>query len=115
MSIDWGTLVLGPNIAIFGQPVGYLSATYGQANINAIFDEAYLQLDPLGRGPDGETFQLGSPGGVTTAKPVIGIRLSDLPFAPDQGDRVMIGTDTYVVKEVRADGKGGAKLLLNAA
>lgn len=115
MPIDWSALVLGPCMVTFGEKIGYLSSTLGQHDILGVFDEGYSELDPLGRGslPGAEGFQLGSPGGITAALPVLGIRLADLPFEPEQGDRVVILGNIYVVKEVRPDGKGGAKLLLN--
>src|ERR1700722_5878476 len=113
--IDFDTLVIGPCLATFGEPVTYFSTAVLQ--ITGVFDEAYTEVTPLGRGGmASESLSLGYPGSITTEMPVLGIQLSQFPAAnqPQQDDSLLIqrtGT-TYVVKEVRLDGHGGAKLLL---
>jgi len=118
MAVDWDNLVIGPTIACFGDPVQY-EACGGWFPITGVFDEAYLELTPLGKGEDGtEAFSLGSPGAITTARPVLGVQLSQFVLPPEQNDTLTIMGGKfiggrYVVKEVRPDGHGGAKLLLN--
>jgi hypothetical protein len=117
MAIDWNALVIGPTIAVFGENVTY----YGQRSyfaITGVFDEAYTELTPLGRGGmASESLSLGYPGSITTEMPVLGVQIAQFPFSsqPEQGDTLVICRTgaTYVVKEVRLDGHGGAKLLLN--
>lgn len=117
MSVDWSNLVLGPCIDTFGQVCTYSPIAAMPFAITAIFDSAYLELTPMGRGPglDSEMMSYGLPGAISTEMPVLGVQLSQFPQPPLQGDVVTIGTDTFQVKEVRADSKGGAKLLLQAA
>lgn len=118
MAVDWDGLVVGPCVTIFGDEVRYVT---GEASFDivGVFDEAYLELTPLGRGGmASESFDLGAPGSITTEMPVLGVQLSQFRVPPTQGDvlRIQSGPHaggTYEVKEVRTDGHGGAKLLLN--
>ena len=118
MAVDWDVLVLAPTVGIFGDRVRY-STRLGSFEVYGVFDEAYLELTPLGRGgPDTETFALGSPGAITTETPVLGIRLKEFQTPPRQSDvlEMLSGShsgERFEVKEVRTDGHGGAKLLLN--
>lgn len=125
MSVDWDKLVVGPTVRIFGDPVRYtrrdrLGVRLLTFDIAGVFDKAYLELTPLGRGGDDvESFSLGSPGAITAQRPVLGVQLSEFTEPPKQSDTLEImGGDhqgeRFEVKEVRPDGHGGAKLLLNA-
>lgn len=111
--IDWDVLVIGPCMTAFGEAVAYVG-TAGACTITGIFDEAYVEIAPLGRG-DGfaESQGWGSPGAITTESPVLGVQLSQFPSPPAQGDTATIRGHGYVVKDVRLDGRGAAKLLLN--
>jgi hypothetical protein len=115
MAVDWDSLVIGPTVEIFGEHVRYMPVAGGKPfNITGVFDEAYIQLTPLGRGGiDQENFALGSPGSITTEMPVLGVQLSQFRTPPDQDDVLVVRDQRYAVKEVRLDGHGGAKLLLN--
>lgn len=115
MPVDWSAVVTGPCLAVFGEPVTYLSAVGGQFQITGVFDEAYLELTPMGRGPGlaSEAFAFGSPGAISTEMPVLGVQMSQFPIPPAQGDQLTVRGNTYAVKEVRPDGHGAAKLLLN--
>jgi hypothetical protein len=121
MAIDWSALVIGPTVDIFGESVLYSPVIGRPFSITGVFDEAYLELTPLGRGgPDTETFGIGSPGSITAEMPVLGVQLSQFRVPPEQDDLLEVTSGRfkggrYVVKEVRTDGHGGAKLLLNAA
>lgn len=116
MAIDWDSVVIGPTIGVFGEPALYIIGN-DSFTITGVFDEAYIELTPLGRGGmmDTEGFSLGSPGSITTETPVLGVQLSQfLPWQqPQQGHMIQIRSAMYNVKEVRPDSHGGAKLLLN--
>jgi hypothetical protein len=119
VAIDWDKLVIGPTVEEFGVSVRYtaLGETFP---VTGVFDEEYLSLTPLGRGDDGtESLSLGSPGAISTERPVLGVQLSAFKVPPAQGDRLVIDGgphrgERFEVKEVRPDGHGSAKLLLNA-
>jgi hypothetical protein len=101
--IDWDKAVVGPLTGVFGEPVRYLPATTAPFSITGIYDEAYVEVDPA------------SGMGVTSAKPVLGVQLSQFPVPPEQGDRLVIirTGEPFYVKEVRPDSHGAAKLMLN--
>ncbi|HQT79769.1 MAG TPA: hypothetical protein PLD10_22220 [Rhodopila sp.] len=104
--IDWDGLVIGPCVAnVFGEAVTYTYANGAPVNMTGVFDEQYLGLEPA----DGQT--------VTTAMPVLGVQMSQFPAPPQQGDTVLIlrTGNRYIVREVRPDGHGAAKLMLNQA
>lgn len=104
--IDWDSLVIGPCVAdVFGEAVTYTYATGAPISITGVYDDQYQGLEPA----DGQT--------VTTSMPVLGVQLSQFPAPPQQGDGVFIQRtgEQYVVREVRPDGHGAAKLMLNQA
>jgi hypothetical protein len=88
----------------FGGPATYMPAAGGSFPISGVFDEAYRDLEMVDEGE-----------GVNTVVPVFGVRLSAFPSAPVQGDKVSILSvnETYIVNDVRPDGHGHAKLMLN--
>lgn len=104
--IDWDSLVLSPCEKIFGEsePVLYEPASYESFSTTGIFDKAYR-----------EQSSVGDVIGMTIEVPVLGIRLANFTNPPKQGDQLTITRTniTYVVKEVRPDGHGSAKLMLN--
>ena len=114
--VDWDGLVLGPCMATFGDTVTYTPAAGQPVQITGVFDEEYLEVTPMGAGPFSSTelLSLGAPGGITSARPVLGVQLSQFQVPPVQGDTLVVRGDSYIVKEVQPDGHGGAKLLLNA-
>ncbi len=103
--VDWDSLVLGPLQGVFGEPVTHLPATGEPQAGSGIFAEAYREVDLAGGMA------------VTTESPVLGIRTSDFPVPPLQGDQVIVPRigKTFVIREVQLDGHGAAKLLLNEA
>jgi hypothetical protein len=121
VSFDWDGLVIGPTVAIFGDTVQYVPNIGAAFTVTGVFDQAYLELTPLGRGgPDTESWSMASPGSITAEMPVLGVQLSQFPIPPEQDDLLTITSgrfagERFVVKEVRPDGHGGAKLLLNAS
>lgn len=102
--IDWSAMVLAPCIAAFGEPVVYTPAGGAAITVSGVFDEANHDLDLAGGTPQ------------TTEAPVLGVRLADFTTGQPQPEDTLTVTRTgniYVVREVRLDGHGGAKLLLN--
>jgi hypothetical protein len=121
--IDWDALVVGPNISVFGQSVLYqpMTALYQGGPLVAngpplpiigVFDEGYQELDPLSTGD-----MIGRPSYVTSARPVLGVQVSQIAITPKQGDllTVVLTAQRFVVAEVQPDGHGHALLLLNDA
>jgi len=111
MAIDWDQHVLAPMMSagVFGENVQptFMPAAGGSFPIDGVFDRPYhgLVLEA-----DGEP-------GFATRKPVIGVRLSQFTVDPLKGDKVFIPSvpETYIVSDVRPDGKGHAVLELMIA
>ena len=106
--IDFDALVVGPTVAVFGEPVLYQPLGAVPYLITAVFDEAYLEqyaLDTL------------MPGNVSNGRPMLGVQLSQFVRPPLQDDTALVVRTgvTYWVNEVRPDSHGGARLLLNLA
>lgn len=101
--VDWDSNVLQPLEGVFGEAVNYKTAAgVAVPGIVGVFDAAYHDVD------------LSDPLGTTTAMPVLGVRMSQFANPPVQDDTVQIPSvnTTYVVREVRNDGHGSAKLML---
>lgn len=102
---DFDGHILAPLFGQFAEPVRYTHAGGDTLSINGIFDEAYRELIPQG--------------GVlayTTERPVCGVRLVEFGDSPpQQGDALTVNRtgNVYEVQEVRLDGHGAAKLMLN--
>jgi len=107
--IDWDRLVLAPLDGVFGEPISYKPAAgwTTEATIRGIFDSAYLKDVMF---DDGST-------GVTEVHAVLGVRLCEFIFPPAQNDHLLVPRTGayYVVKDVRPDGHGSAKLILSKA
>lgn len=101
--VDWDALVLGPCLAVFGDPVTFVPVIGSPIAISGVFDEAYGEVVLDGEVP------------ITSESPVLGVRLSAFVAPPQQGDALVVRNSRYVVREVRPDGHGGAKLMLNYA
>lgn len=104
MPIDWSEAVIGPLMAVFGEPATYKPAAGGAFAITGVFDDAYLK----------EVMFEDASSGVTTVSAVLGVQLSKFAVLPAQNDSLQIAStgSTYLVREVRVDSRGGAKLLL---
>lgn len=104
--IDWDQHVIGPLVGVFGEPATYTLSSGQSFALNVVFDEAYQEVDLTG----------GT--GITSAMPVIGVRVADFPAGWDaenaQGESVYIDSraGSYTVKEGRPDGHGSARLVL---
>lgn len=103
MSFDFSSTVLGPAMAIFGEPVTYIPEGLAQLAISGIYKEAYQVI----------TIKDGAP--VSTTKPALGVKLDQFPpgFAPAQGDQVLLRARRFTIADVQPDGIAGAMLLLN--
>lgn len=101
--IDWDSKVLAPLENVFGELVQFTPAAGAGFQVTGVFDEAYKEIDLAGGM------------GVTSVMPVLGVRLSQFPSPPLQGDQLTIlrTAATYVVKEVRPDSHGSILLKLN--
>ncbi|ATU72675.1 hypothetical protein SXCC_04798 [Gluconacetobacter sp. SXCC-1] len=108
MSIDFGLLVLGPCLEAFANPYQWQSQSLSDpVTVNGIFDDGFRGQDPLGDFPGA------TPVDITTSLPRLGVRLSDFPVPPAQGDEFVINGQTYSIREVQPDSHGGACLELN--
>ena len=103
--VNWDSLVLGPLQGIFGEPVTYRPYASQPYQITGVFDDAYLK----------EVMFEDASQGVTEVSAVLGVRLSQFVTLPVQSDQLSVASvnSTYVVREVRPDSRGGAKLLLS--
>lgn len=101
--IDWDAHVIGPTVGVFGEPCTFMPIVGTPYPVSGVFDEEYHAVD------------LADGMGMTTDMPVLGVQISQFAAQPKQGDQVFIArlNATYVVKEVRPDGHGAAKLMLN--
>lgn len=112
--IDWDGLVVGAVTQVFGEAVTYFPQGAAAFAATGVYDEEYLDQDAVGREP---LAQIGGMVNLSGSRPVLGVQLSAFPVQPSQGDlvKVLRTGDTFVVREVRPDGHGHAKLLLNLA
>ena len=106
--IDFDTLVVGPCMAVFGEPVLYQPLSGTPFTITGVFDEAYLEQAP---------YDALTPGNISGTRPMLGVQVSQFPQPPLQDDVLTIVRTgvTYWVNEVRADSHGAARLLLSVA
>ena len=106
MGVDWDSNVLSPLMSVFGEPVTYTPASGSSFPLGGVFDEAYQGIVLLGDDP-----------AMTTVSPILGVRLDEFPSGvlPRKGDTVAIPSvnTIYTIKDVRPDGHGHAKLMLN--
>ncbi len=91
---------------MFGEPVRYSPAEGVVFEILGVFDPAYLEQARI-ESLDGSS--------VINTQPMLGVQLSTFPIEPQQDDILTIKRtgQSYQVRAVRADGHGGARLLLN--
>jgi hypothetical protein len=103
MPVNWDAEVLDPTVGTFGEAATYIPAVGAAFPLIGVFDEAYrdiASLDPLE---------------ANAVMPVLGVRLSQMPVMPLQNDQVRITSVNrlYYVIDVRVDGHGWAKLMLD--
>ena len=114
--IDFDSLVLGPCMTVFGEPIRYRTvALPGEPAVTALITGVFDEPNISQFGIDGF-----NPGNVVNTKPLLGVQISQLAafgITPTQDDvltRVSTG-NTYQVAMVRQDSHGGASLELNNA
>jgi hypothetical protein len=105
MPIDWNSVVIGPLHGVFAEPVTYMPYAGGSFAITGVFDDAYLK----------EVMFEDASSGVTEVSAVLGVQLSQFSSPPVQNDQLSVpsANSTYVVRQVRPDSRGAAKLLLS--
>lgn len=105
MPIDWNSVVIGPLHGVFAEPVTYMPYAGGSFAITGVFDDAYLK----------EVMFEDASSGVTEVSAVLGVQLSQFSSPPVQNDQLSVPSvsSTYVVRQVRPDSRGAAKLLLS--
>lgn len=105
MSVNWDAVVIGPLQGVFGEPVIYTPLGGAAFQISGVFDDAYLKEMLF---EDGTT-------GTNTVSAVLGVQLSQFSTPPAQNSSLTVISNgaTYLVREVRPDSRGGAKLMLS--
>lgn len=105
MPINWDSQVLAPLQTVFGVPVTYMPAAGGSFVVSGVFDDAYLK----------EVMFDDATTGVTEVSAVVGVRLSQFSVLPKQNDKLSVpsANSTFLVREVRQDGRGAVKLMLS--
>lgn len=106
--IDWQAKVISPNVSKFGQSAIYIH-NKKSFELMGIFDSAYTDVDVVDGLP------------VTTLKSCFGFNVSDLPVEAQQSAFLLVKAalgeplqdTTYRIKEVRLDGHGWVRLMLN--
>lgn len=108
--MDWDDIVdgkiLGPLMGQFGTAMTYMPVVGGSFQITGVFDKAFFGVDA------------GTGASVITNEPTVGIQLSQFVLAgvaPQQYDTLIINKtgEQWQVSEVRLDGHGGGRLMLN--
>jgi hypothetical protein len=102
----WEDLADLANVAVrdaFGEEVVYTPVGGSPVALTAPFDAAHEVLEVGGEVP------------VSTVRPVLDVRLADLPAAPQKKDEVRVRGVDYVVDIVQPGGHGTAKLVLTRA
>lgn len=103
--IDWDEEVIGPLIGVFGEMIQYTPAGGSPVSVTGIFDDAFAK----------EVLFDDATTGVTEVSAVLGVQVSQFPSPPAQNDQLQVirTGSRFVVREVRVDGHGAAKLLLS--
>ena len=84
-----------------GEEICYRPKKGGNFSIEAVFDEGFFQTDP-------DTEEV-----VASNVLSIGIKLSNIPYPPEQGDRVIIHDRHFKVNDSQEDGQGGSNIFLH--
>lgn len=93
--------VLGAALSEFGEAVTFTPATGPALAVSGVFNNVWREIDAASGLP------------VSSNQPNLGIRLSDFPTPPIEGDKFLIRLATFRVVDVQEDGEGGAKCLLH--
>lgn len=103
--IDWDAEVIGPLMGVFGESIQYTPVGHAPIAITGVFDDAFVKEMLF---DDAST-------GVTEVSAVLGVQVSQFATLPAQNDQLMVVSTRarFVVREVRPDGHGAAKLRLS--
>lgn len=107
--VDWDNILHGPVQSVFGELVQYRPQSGSPFSVSGIFDNAYHQSDEVSG-----SFGLG-PVHLVNRYAILGVRLSEFPALPQQGDTLIVRGKSYSVQEIRDDSHGYAHLILNEA
>jgi hypothetical protein len=102
--INFDALVLGPAMAVFGQPITVtpLASQPGVAAYPAI---GVFRAEPTSVPMDDGSI-------VASTIYTLGIRVSGFPIPPRPEDKISVGGGDYWIDRVHPDGQGGAILTL---
>lgn len=98
--IDFAALVLGPAMAVFGQPVT-VTPTASQPDAPSYQGRGVYASKPV-------QIPLGEGGYLSTVQPTLSIRLADFAVPPMQDDLVSTSQGSFLIADVIPDGQGGA-------
>ena len=102
MAIDFDAKVLAVCASTFGEPVAWHPAAGPPLAVTAIFDATYLQVKWNGEQD------------ISTRRPRLGCRVTDLGGPPAEGDLFIIRGRSYTVAEPpQADGIGHLEIFLH--
>jgi hypothetical protein len=93
--------VLDGCLAALGEAIQFRPAVGSTVDVFGIFDGPHEEVDP----------HTGAV--ISSAQFSVGVRLSDFPVEPVQGDKVFVREREYRVIDCRPDGQGGASLRLH--
>ncbi|MBU6246464.1 MAG: hypothetical protein KGN77_01810 [Xanthomonadaceae bacterium] len=104
MTIDFDTLVLGPCMDAFGEPVVWMPAVGGASvSTTGVFDAFYKEIA-----------EAGAEVGTAITRTFLGVRASSLPSLPVENDTFFLPNRnaTYIVSEADSDGIGHLRIFL---
>lgn len=120
MGINFSKLVLRPCMTAFADPVTYNPLVSDPDRepfaIRGIYDDEHDMLEDF----EGDTRSFEGLDH-SSSRPVLGVRLAELPLIPKPGDEVTIRSkttgelETFQVWDVQPDGQGRADLILKVA
>lgn len=93
--------LLGVCLNTFGQTVSYTDRNSVVYELSGIFSNEYEGVDP----------DTGYP--LVSSIPNLGIRVSDWPQIPQEGETIVTGGINYTVRYPELDGEGGAIIFLD--
>ena len=103
MGLDFASLVLGPAMAVFADPIA-LTPTVSQPGALAYPARGVFAVKQVTIRTEEGLF--------TDQQPTLGISLADYPVPPKQGDSLVRAGIAWVVWDIQPDGQGGADIVL---
>jgi hypothetical protein len=88
----------------FAVPATYEPSRVGGSYVvRGVFRSSYVSIDP------------DTNAAVQINKPVLGVKYSELPIVPEEGDRFTVNGVRYQIERREDDGEGGGQLFLRKA